>query len=134
MDRGSFTLPEMSGITFDELPHLFIEQARIFFHGVMRQELSRRPKAIERFDTQLGVAELLKRVQKIAREGELGEELILLVPDNRFGQPIYMTACGFGTEGLESYGLTREEGAESGMGCIYAGTLGKIHIYSWQFL
>jgi hypothetical protein len=39
MDRGSFTLPEMSGITFDELPALFIEQALSFFRGLMWQEL-----------------------------------------------------------------------------------------------
>ena len=32
MDRGSFTRPEMSGITFDELPPIFIEWAQSFFH------------------------------------------------------------------------------------------------------
>jgi hypothetical protein len=133
MDRGSFTLPEMSGITFDELPPIFIEWARSFFHGVMRHELSHRPKAVEKFDTQLGAAALLMRVQEIAGEQELGDELILLVPHNPLGEAIYMTACGFMTESLASFGLTREAGAESDLGCTYVGTLGKIHIYSWQF-
>ena len=82
---------------------------------------------IEKFDTELGVAALLKRVQEIARDPALGDELILLVPDN-LGNAIYMTTSGFPTEGLESYGLTREAGAESGVGCTYAGTLGKIHV------
>jgi hypothetical protein len=132
MDRGSFTLPEMSGITFDELPAIFIEWARSFFHALMWQELSHRPKAIERFDVQLGAAALLKRVEEMTGEQELGDELILLVPYNPFGEPIQMAASGFRTEGLEGYGLTREAGAESGIGCNYVGTLGKIHIYSWQ--
>ncbi len=26
-----------------------------------------------------------------------------------------------------------QAGAESGVGCTYAGTVGKIHIYTWQF-
>jgi hypothetical protein len=133
VDRGSFTRPEMSGITFDELPPIFIEWAQSFFHGVMRHDLSHRPKAIEKFDAQLGVAALLKRVQEIAGEQELGDELILLVPYNPFGEAIYMTASGFPTESLASFGLTREAGADSGVGCTYVGTLGKIHIYSWQF-
>jgi hypothetical protein len=133
MDRGSFTRPEMSGIEFGELPTIFIEFALNFFRAVMRHELSRRPKTIETFDPQLGVATLLKRVQKIAGEQELGEELILLVPDNPFGEPIYMTVSGVPREGLESCGLTREAGAESGVGCMYAGTMGKTHIYSWTF-
>jgi len=79
------------------------------------------------------VAALLKRVQDIARDPNLGDELILLVPYNPFGEAIYMTGSGLPTEGLESYGLTREAGAASGVGCTYAGTIGKIHIYSFRF-
>ncbi len=51
----------------------------------------------------------------------------------KYGEAIYMTGSRFPTEGLESYGLTREAGANSGVGCTYVGTFGKIHIYSWQF-
>jgi hypothetical protein len=72
------------------------------------------------------------RLREIARLRQ-GSELILLVPYDSFGNAIYMTASGFPTEGLASYGLTREVGAHSGVGCTYAGTIGKIHIYSWQF-
>ena len=132
MDRGSFTRPEMSGITFDELPPIFIEWAQNFFRHTMWYELKQRPKAIEKFDVQLGVAALLNRVQDIARDPNLGDELILLVPHNPFGEAIYMTVYGFPTESLASFGLTREAGADSGVGCTYVGTLGKIHIYSWQ--
>jgi hypothetical protein len=56
-----------------------------------------------------------------------------MVPYNPFGEAIYMTASGFPTESLASFGLTREAGADSGVGCTYVGTLGKIHIHSWQF-
>jgi hypothetical protein len=133
IDRGSFTRPEMSGVKFDDLPPIFAEFAGNFFRNILWYELNQRPKAIEEFDTQLGVAALLNRVREIAGDPKLGDELILLVPDNPFGNSIYMTTSGFPTEGLESYGLTREAGAESGAGCMYAGTIGKIHIYTWQF-
>lgn len=133
MDRGSFTRPEMSGVTFDDLPPIFAEFAGNFFRNIIWYELNQRPKAIEEFDTQLGVAALLNRVQEIAGDPELGDELILLVPNDPFGNAIYMTTSGLPTEGLESYGLTREAGAESGVGCMYVGTIGKIHIYTWQF-
>jgi hypothetical protein len=127
------TRPEMSGVTFDDLPPIFAEFAGNFFRNIIWYELNQRPKAIEEFDTQLGVAALLNRVQEIAGDPELGDELILLVPNDPFGNAIYMTTSGLPTEGLESYGLTREAGAESGVGCMYVGTIGKIHIYTWQF-
>jgi hypothetical protein len=133
MDRGSFTRPQMSGVTFDELPPIFVEFARNFFRNIMWYQLNHRPKVIEKFDAQFGVAALLNRVLEIAGDPKLGDELILLVPYDSFGNAIYMTASGFPTEGLASYGLTREAGAHSGVGCTYVGTLGKIHIYSWQF-
>jgi hypothetical protein len=44
-----------------------------------------------------------------------------------------MAISGFPAEGLASFGLTRKAGADSGVGCTYDGTLGKIHIYTWHF-
>jgi hypothetical protein len=132
VDRGSFTRPDMSGITFDELPPIFAEWAQSFFRHIVWGELFRRAKAIEKLDIQLGTAALLKRVQDIANEPDLGDELILLLPYNPFGEAILKTASGFRTENLGSFGLTHEAGAESGVGCTYVGTMGKTCIYSWQ--
>jgi hypothetical protein len=133
MDRGSFTRPEMSGIEFNELPPIFVEFGLNFFRSIMWNKLAQRSKTIEKFDVQLGVAALLNRVRDIARDPNLGDELILLVPYNSVGEAIYMAGSGFSTEGLESYGLTREADAASGVGSTYAGTMGNTHIYSWQF-
>jgi hypothetical protein len=133
IDRGSFTRPEMSSITSSDLQPHFAEVARNYFQNIIWHELRRRPKIIEDFDTQLGVAALLNRVQELAGAVELGDELILLLPNEPLGSSIYMTASGFPTEGLESYGITHQTGAAGGIGYTYAGTIGKIHIYIWQF-
>ena len=120
----------MSGITFDDVPPVFIEWALAFFRNIMWQELSRRPKTVEEFDPELGVPRFLNCLQEIAKATDLGDELILMVPHLPFGEAIYMTASGFPREGLESYSLSHEAGA---VGCSYAGTMGKIHIYTWQY-
>ena len=99
----------------------------------MWHALSQRDKAVEKFDVQLGVVAFLKRAGEIARDSDLGKELILMVPYTPFGEAVYTTAFGVTTEGLGDHGLTRVAGAESGVGCTYAGTMGNIHVYSWQF-
>jgi hypothetical protein len=123
----------MSGITFDELPQIFIESALNFSRSIMMHELSQRPKVIERFDPSRGVAALLDRVREIAKDQKLGDEFVLLLPDKPFGEAIYMTACGFPQDGLEKYGLMRTSSADNGVGCTYDGTMGSVHIYTWHF-
>jgi len=132
MDRGSFTRPEMCGVTFESLPPIFVESAVNFCRNIMLHELSQRPKAVEKFDSQISTSAFLASVLEIARDPELGDELILLMPSNPFGSAVYMAVSGFPKEGLEGFGLTYEDGVDSGLGCTYVGTLGKIRMYDWQ--
>jgi hypothetical protein len=123
----------MSAIEFNELPPMFAEVALNFFRNTMWRELNKRPKVIEEFDAELGVAALLSRVQDIGEDPNLGDELILLVPYNPFGEAILLAGSAFAEQGRENFGLTRVAGADSGVGCTYARTIAKVHIYSWQF-
>jgi hypothetical protein len=132
MDRGSFTKPEMSAITFDELPRFFVQFADDFFRNILWFELKQRPKLVEAFEPEKGPASLLDRVQQVVGGKQLGDKLVLLVPYKTFGNAIYMTASGYPTAGLEGYGITHEADVESGAGCTYVGTLSGIRIYSWQ--
>jgi hypothetical protein len=133
MDRGCFTHPEMSGLTFSDLPPIFAQMAIGFFQNITWFELNQRPKIVEEFRTDLGVPAFLDRVQEVAEAPNLGDELILIVPMALFGHAIHMTISGFPQDGLDAYGLTREAGAESDLGSLYVGTMGKIRIYTWQF-
>lgn len=133
MDRGAFTQPEMTGVTFGDLPLIFVEMTENYLRNIGWHELNHRQKTVEEIDSRLGVAEFLDHVIKIAENPELGHELILFVPNELIGNAIYMTTSGFPTEGLEDYGLTREVDADGGTGCAYAGTLGNIHFYIWPF-
>lgn len=132
LDRGVFTQPQMSGLTFAEIPALFVETTANWVRNIGWYELARRPKRIERLDPNLSVTAFLDLVREIGEDVALGDELMLLVPYNRIGEPISMTTRGFPQDDLDSYGLIREPGAESGLGCSYAGTLDGIQIYTWR--
>ena len=132
LDRGSFTKPEMSGVTFSDLPSLFTDIAANYLQNIGWYELIHRSDTTEEFDSGLGVVAFLDRVRELAEDEALGQELILFLPNMPLGDAVYMTTSGFPAQGLENYGLMREEDADSGVGWTYAGTLGNIRIYIWH--
>ncbi len=133
LDRGVFTQPEMSGLTFTDIPPLFVEITANWVRNIGWHEVARRPKRTERLAPNISVATFLDLVRETAEDAALGEGLMLLVPFNRIGEAVSMTTMGFPQDGLESRHLIREPGIESGLGCSYAGTLAAIQIYTWPF-
>lgn len=129
IDKGSFTLPEMSPISFDDLPSFFVEALRTHLSNIVWQDLYQRPKRIVPVDISEGTDPFWRRV--IAEAPSVGPDPMVLVPFAGIGEEISMASIlGGGPAGLN---VNRDTTIPSG-GTGYMGTVEGIPVYIAQVL
>jgi hypothetical protein len=130
IDKGLFTLPEMSAATFDDVPGLFIDILRRHLSNSVWSDFYRRPKRVVSADTSAGSDPFWRGV--IAEAPSVGPEPTLLIPFAVFGEEI-AKAVILG-EGLAGFTVTRNAAMPSGGGTGYMGSIESIPVYSAQVL
>lgn len=130
MDKGAFTLPEMSEASFDDVPSIFVEALRTHLSNFVWQDLYHRPKRVVPVDISGSTDPFWQRV--IAEAPSVGPEPMVLVPFANIGEEIAMASTlGGGPPGLN---VSRDAEMPSGGGTGYLGTVEGIPIYSAQVL
>jgi hypothetical protein len=130
MDKGLFTLPEMSAASFDDVPSIFVEILRTHLSNLVWQDLYHRFKRVIPVDISAGTDPFWQRV--IAEAPSVGPEPMVLVPFAGIGEEIAMASTlGGGPAGLN---VNRDAAMPSGGGTGYMGTVEGIPVYSAQVL
>lgn len=128
VDKGLFTLPEMSPATFDDVPGLFMDVFRGVLSNSVWRDLYRRPKRVIGSDISTGTDAFWSKV--VAEASNIGPEPILLVP-SELGEEIGMAEFRGAPAG---FSITRAVGMASGGGMGYMGSIEGIPVYSAQAL
>lgn len=129
VDKGSFTLPEMSAVSFDDLPSMFVEVLRGNLSSFVWRDLYRRPKRVVPVEISESTVPFWQRV--VAEAPGVGPEPMVLVPFARIGEEITRASLGGGPVGLNT---NRDAAMPSGGGTVYIGTVEGIPVYSAQGL
>jgi hypothetical protein len=124
--KGSFTLPEMSDVNFDELPGYFVELLRrhissFFWHG-----LYNRPKRTVSVDFSNGTDPFWQRA--VAEASGVGPVPMLIVPYAGFGEDVVRARII--NDDLAGFAVTHEATTPSGGGAGYLGSVNGIPVFS----
>jgi hypothetical protein len=128
MDKGSFVTPEMSEMTFGDLPKLFVDVCRNLSADRVWRSLYARPKKKVRIDISKNTKRFWKRV--IAESSDVGPSPILIAPYNPIGQEIFSAIHRMPGAGLSEYDVVHEKNVPSGGGVGYQGTVSGIRVYA----
>jgi hypothetical protein len=130
MDKGAFTVPEMSEASFDDLPSMFVEVLCTHLSNFVWQDLYHRPKRVVPVDISVSTDPFWQRV--IDEAPSVGPEPIVLVPFPGIGEEIAMASTlGGGPAGSNVH---RDAAMPSGGGTGYMGTVEGIAVYAAQVL
>jgi hypothetical protein len=130
IDRGAFTEPAMSQLSFDDLPSYFVEALRQYLTNVVLYELGRRPKRVIPVDISEGTTALWKSV--FAEASAVGSELVIIVPFAPIGEEISTALYLSGGQTPSGLNVTREASIPTGGGTNYLGTVEGILVYGIQ--
>jgi hypothetical protein len=127
IDKGLFTLPQLSAATFDDLPGVFVEVLRAHLSNHIWRDFYARPKRV----IQISIADETDAFWRraIAEAPTVGPDPILLVPYANLGDQIALATLGNAPAGMT---VTREQQMPSGGGTGYLGSLDGIPVYSSQ--
>jgi hypothetical protein len=128
IDKGSFTLPEMSQVTFNDLPGIFSDILRSHLAGHLWRDLHQRPKRVLAADLSEGTEEFWWNVVEEART--VGPDPIILVPFDILGEEISAAAQPIPGGQIPGFEIVHHAGMPSGGGTGYMGTIEGIHVYS----
>lgn len=128
IDKGSFVAPEMSELTFGDLPKLFVDVCRNLSADKVWRSLYARPKKKVRLDISKTTGRFWKRV--IAEASGVGPAPILIAPFNPLGQEIFSTIHRMPGAALSKYDVVHEKGVPSGGGVGYQGTVEGVRVYA----
>jgi hypothetical protein len=128
IDKGSFVVPEMSAVLFDDLPGSFVYVSRDYLASLVWRSLYHRPKRIVSMDVAEGTSAFWRHV--IDEAPKVGPEPIVLVPFSVFGEEISAAAHRFSGGGLTGFEITHMSDTPSGGGTAYMGTIEGIHVYT----
>ena len=127
MDRGAFTLPVMSALSFDDIPAIFVDFLRQYLSNVVWQELYRRPKRVVPVDIAESTTPLWQSVTAAA--STVGPQPMVLVPFTRIGEEISSALYLTGGHTPAGLGVTRDASIPTGGGTNYLGTVANIPVY-----
>lgn len=128
IDKGSFVMPEMSELSFNELPELFSDVCRNMSADRVWRELYTRPKKKVRVDISKSTERFWKRV--FAEAPGVGPAPILIVPYNPLGEEMFAALHRQPGVPLSKYNVVHEKGVPSGGGVGYQGTVEGIRVYA----
>jgi hypothetical protein len=128
MDKGSFVTPEMSELTFDDLPKLFVDVCRNLSADKLWRSLYGRPEKKVRIDISKNTKRFWKRM--IAESSGVGPSPILIAPYTPIGQEIFSAIHRMPGAGLSEYDVVHEKGVPSGGGVGYQGTVSGVRVYA----
>ena len=133
MDKGAFVIPEMSEVTFDELPGMFVEVCRGNFNNFIWRDLYQQPKRTVSVDVSDGTDSFWRRV--IQEASTVGSDPMVLVPYSTFGEEIVAAAQPIVRDDrLVGFSVSHEANMPSGGGTGYMGTIEGVHVYSAQVM
>jgi hypothetical protein len=130
MDKGAFTLPEMSAASFDDVPSMFVEILRTHLSNFVWQDLYHRSKRVIPVDISEGTNPFWQLV--IAEAPSVGPEPMVLVPFVSIGEEIAMAPIQGG--GPAGFNVKHDAAMPSGGGTGYMGTIEGISVYIAQAL
>lgn len=126
IDRGVLTLPQLSALTFSEMPDIFVDQLRTFLASSVWHKLYSRPKRVIKISIAEETDTFWQRA--ISEAQSVGPSPILLVPYANLGDQVAVGAMiGNGPAGLN---VTHDQGMPSGGGTGYLGSVEGIPVYS----
>jgi hypothetical protein len=127
MDRGAFTLPVMSALSFDDIPAIFVDVLRQYLSKLVWRELHRRPKRVVPVDIAESTTPLWQSVTAAA--STVGPQPMVLVPFTRIGEEISSALYLTGGHTPAGLAVTRDASIPTGGGTNYLGTVGNIPVY-----
>lgn len=133
LERGLFTRPQMSLVTFEEIPGFIVSAAITSVQNQIWMQLGQRTRIEANVSNRENVRAFYEQALHAAGNPELGEDLVLMVPNEPFASPLYMTAAGFPAPELDGFDISRDETVERVAGNLYAGSLQGIHVFGWPF-
>ena len=134
LERGQFTDPEMSLASFEEIPGLIVMAAQTSVTNVIWQQLGNRTRIEVPVPGRDDVRAFYTRAIQVAEANEeIGQELVLMVPNEPFATPVYMTTSGFPDPALTGFTVTRHSDMQKVPGTFYAGTMNGIQVFGWPF-
>ena len=128
IDKGSFVTPEMSELTFGDLPRLFADVCRNISADKVWRSLYGRPKKKVRVDISKSTEGFWKRV--IAEGPGVGPAPILIAPYSPLGEEMFAAIHQRPGAKLTKYGVVHEKDVRSGGGVGYQGTIEGIRVYA----
>jgi hypothetical protein len=128
IDRGSFVTPEMSELSFGDLPKLFVDVCRNLSADGVWRSLYGRPKKKIRIDISKNTRRFWRRVMK--ESSDVGPAPILIAPYDPIGQEIFSAIHRMPGAGLIEYDVVHEKDVPSGGGVGYQGTVSGIRVYA----
>lgn len=132
IDRGAFVTPEMSGLTFSDLPPLFVDVSRNYLTNLLWHGLYNRPKRVDTVDVSLGRESFWRLV--IEEAAGVGPAPIVFVPFDGFGEGISQATIRVSRDGLSEFHISRASGMPSGGGAGYLGTIDGVHVYACRVM
>jgi hypothetical protein len=128
MDKGAFTLPYMSALSFDDLPEIFANVLRENLSNFLWRELYHRPKRVVSVDISESNDPFWQLA--IAESAAVGPDPIVLVPYNGIGEEV--TNALIMSKPLVGLQVSRDTARPSGGGSGYLGSIGAIAVYGAQ--
>jgi len=130
ISKGSFVRPEMAGVSFEELPEIFVGVSRNYLVNQVWHGLYHRPKRHVSMNITEGTSPFWRRV--IDEAPKVGPEPMVLVPYSILGKEISEAAHSIlGTGLLTGFAITKVTDMPSGGGTGYMGTIEGVHVYSF---
>lgn len=128
IDKGLFTLPQLSGATFDDLPGMFVEVLQSHLQNHIWRDFYGRPKRLVQVSIANETDTFWQRA--VADAAVVGPDPILLVPYATLGDQIAMaTMLGNAPAGMT---IDRDQQMPSGGGVGYLGSIEGLPVYSSQ--
>ncbi len=132
IDKGSFVSPEMSNLSFDDLPPLFVDASRIALTDFVWRGLYQRPKRVVAVDVSDGTAAFWRRVTEEAPS--VGPAPVVVVPYPDFGDDIVQASLRMPGAELMGFNVTMIPNIPTGGGTGYLGTIDGVHVYSARIM
>jgi hypothetical protein len=127
-DKGSFVIPEMSPLTFDELPPFIAEGVAVYLNNDTWQQFYQRPKRVVLLNVSGGRQVFWRSV--LEESVNVGPSPLVIVPYENYGEDVNAVLWELGAEILEPYNVTRVDAMPSGGNANYLGTIEGVHVYS----
>lgn len=128
IDKGSFVTPEMSDLTFSDLPPLFVQASRDYLTDLVWRGLYHRPKRVATIDVSRGREPFWHRV--IEEAAGVSPSPIVFIPYDGLGEDISQAAMRLSGSALSGFDVSHVSGMPSGGGAGYLGTINGVHVYT----